>query len=205
MNSAVVAEEPILATPAALQNYLDLDLSPEGLTAKGLFSSVNSDASLEDIVLTDIIGSRPANLTPQMSDWYQLSVAPLRNEALKSLSQLFSQGQTEEGIQGFLLHSRIAWFDEELLRGKRNCYSAIAERFHAESDEINTLSEEIRADRGAFNSLKAELGREPQTLNRFAYFAGLIFILVAESFLNFASFSSLSWATPLFATGSTLL
>lgn len=205
MNDKNMDAEVERAVPATLQAYLELELGTEGSVAQALYSRVGDDAALQEIDLSDIVGPVPANFTPQMRGWYQLRVAPTRDEALKALSLIFSEQEVDEGVHGFLLQSRVAALQDDLLIDKRRCYQLIAERFRTDTDTIAGLDDEIRSDKAKFNTMRAELGREPRILNRPIYWAGLAFILVAESFLNFASFSSLSWATPFIATGSTLI
>jgi hypothetical protein len=199
------AGQPTIVIADLLQPYTDLNLSAGGDVAKYLMRRVEKEASQEQIYLTDIIGPQPANLTPAMRDWYQSCVGPIRNQALKSLSRMFDERPLADGAQGFLLQSRVAKLDEKLGKSKRACYKSVAEKYSTDAEDIERLSKELRQRRNEFEDRRAELGRDPKILNPFVYCVGLLFILVAESFLNFASFSALSWATPFIATGSTLI
>lgn len=73
--------------------YLNLDLSPTGTIAKDLFERVESEATRHELVLTGDgdPGSWSENLTPAMSSWLSMYIAPVRQRMLGQIDQ-FAKG-----------------------------------------------------------------------------------------------------------------
>src|SRR6185437_16228100 len=93
--------------PAALEAYLQLDLTAGGSIGHSLLEGVAKEAAQSEIVLSDILGRLPAHLTPHMSDWYLMHIAPVRDLAVHAVSSLF-RGQSDRNKgDGFLLQCRL--------------------------------------------------------------------------------------------------
>jgi len=193
--------------PEEVSAYLSIDLSADGAISRQLIDNVGSEAHADEIVLSDIIGAQPANVTQQMEMWYNLHIAGPRSQALHSVSQLCKDRCDPAKGEGFLLPLRLGSLDEELLQKKRKCYQDNKDKFHSTSQTIAKLENDMDATQHLYNVRKAEFGgREATILNKPLYFFVLIFVLFAsEAALNLESFEALPWATPAIAWGATII
>src|SRR5690242_13925148 len=121
MNMHVQADERN-TVPAALQDYLDLDLRPEGGIGKDLIGRADSEPALESIRLSELVGTQPANITPEMADWYQLYIEAPRSMALHAVSLLFKERCDPAKGEGFLAQTRLGSLEEGLLKRKLQVY-----------------------------------------------------------------------------------
>jgi len=194
------------AVPQALQTYLDTDFATNGVVAKRLLDRLEEEAAKDEIVLSEIVGRTPANLTSEMENWYQEAVAPNRGSALDAICQTYRE-QSELGkADGSLLQLRLGTLDEELLADKLKFYREHNERFRTRSDEIKETQNRLLEATHIYETKKAALGRDARITNPFLYYGGLFFVLFgSEALLNFESFEALPWATPAIALGATFL
>ena len=190
------------SVPSDLQNYLDLDLSPNGLIAQDLLNRLNSEVSLEDVRLSELTGPQPANITQEMVNWYQTYIASARLMALHAISRLFKERSDPSKGEAFLPHARLGSLEENLLIGKLRVYRNHFENNVAVSEEIRGLEKQIADDQHKYDVRKAELGREAELHNRVLYYAVLVLIVfVSEALINFEAFEAIPGSTPAYATG----
>ncbi|HKO20809.1 MAG TPA: hypothetical protein VJU82_18185 [Acidobacteriaceae bacterium] len=205
MNMHIQAEERNVV-PAALQDYVNLDLKQDGAVAKNLLARVDSEASLDKIDLSELVGTQPANVTPEMSDWYQMYIESPRSMALHAVSLLFKERSDPAKGEGFLSQTRLGSLEEGLLRRKLQVYQDHAQKNVATAERIAELERKISEDGHKYDVRKAQLGRDAKLLNRPLYFLVLVFVLFgSESALNLEAFEALPWATPAIAWGATIV
>ncbi|MGA7711194.1 MAG: tetratricopeptide repeat protein [Rhizomicrobium sp.] len=186
-----------------LQEYLNLDLNE---AAKKLDARLELEASRRDeIGLSDIVGSQPSHLTPQMALWYQSTIAPVRDPAVAEVARSFREKLPDGEERGFMLEKELARLDDEFLKAKIACHKRLRKEFQEPLRELSELSENIPVKRNSYNLRKAQLGRDAKVLNNPLYALGFALLIATVAFLDLASFSSMSWATPFIATGSTLI
>jgi hypothetical protein len=194
------------AVPAALQEYIDIDVSPDGEIAKNLVARADSEAALETIELSELIGIQPANVTPEMADWYQMYIESPRSQALHVASLLFKERSDPAKGEGFLTQTRLGSLEENLLRRKLQVYQDHAQKNVGTSEQIHELENKISELTHRYDVRKAELGRDAKLFNSTLYFLVLLFVLFgSESALNLEAFEALPWATPAIAWGATII
>lgn len=205
MNMHLAAEERNIV-PTALQDYLDIDLKQDGAIAKDLVARASSEASLDGIELSELVGSQPANVTPEMADWYQMYIESPRTQALHAVSLLFKERSDPAKGEGFLTQTRLGSLEEDLLRRKFQVYQNHAQKNVATSEQIRELNNKIAELTHRYDVRKAELGRDAKLFNGTLYFLVLLFVLFgSESALNLEAFEALPWATPAIAWGATII
>lgn len=194
------------AVPAALQDYLDVDLRPDGEIANNLARRADSEAGLDTIELSEIVGPQPANVTPEMADWYQMYIEPPRSQALYAISLLFKERSDPAKGEGFLLQTRLGSLEDDLLKRKLKAYQDHAQNNVATAEQISELEKKIAEDGHKYDVRKAQLGRDAKLLSGPLYFLVLLFVLFgSESALNLEAFEALPWATPAIAWGATVI
>lgn len=192
--------------PIELAAYFALDVSPDGEIAKDLMNRLEREAESNEVVLENIVGNLPADVTSQTSAWYQLRVQSVRTPALQALCRLYAERTTEDHGDGFLPQSRQAQIDEDLLKGRLQCYQTQREKFHTTAEKIAKLKADIERKQHDYRVLSTDLGREARPLNRPLYFGVLIVVLFgSEAAINLDAFKSLPWASPAIAWGATIL
>jgi hypothetical protein len=192
--------------PIDLQTYLDLDLAPDGVLAQNLLSRADAEASLDEIRLSQLNGPQPADITPEMVDWYQMYVGGARSRALYAVAALFKERCDPARGEGFLPQTRLGSLEENLLKGKLKTYKDHNESNVATSDRIRDLEKQIVKDENRYDIRKAELGRDAKPTNQTLYLLVLIFVLFgSEAALNLDAFKALPWSTPAIAWGATIV
>jgi hypothetical protein len=190
--------------PVQLQNYLDLDASNNGEVAGFLKDNIALEKQSREVPLTDVIGNQPGDITPQMNSWYSANIAPLRVTALNSLKGLFESCATSGGGKGVLLEANIGDIVETTKKSKRSFYRNTLDNKKAEYEELSRLKTEYADREFRFREKLDRYGRDPKQ-SGLLYYLVLLIVLIPEFFINFESFSALSWSTPLIASGSTMI
>jgi hypothetical protein len=201
-----VSDDEKDAVPTDLQAFFDLDLSQNGQPGQDLTARISSEVSQNEIPLSDIIGLQPADITPEMLNWYHMYIGSIRVTALHSVSQMFKQRSDASKGEGFILEVALGTLEETLLINKRKVYKDHREKNRALSDKVEELEDRISEDGRKYNERKLELGRDAKLLNQPLYLFILMFVLFgSESALNLESFEALPWATPAIAWGATII
>lgn len=186
-----------------VQKYVGLDLSDRAPAVAALMDKASKEASQNSISLTSarqaFNGSQPGYFTPEMSAWYLSNVSGHRIAALGKLSSEFEADIVGDGN----VKSLFVEAERDKVRSKHRVQSINqAQQF---LDRSLGVLEEYQLRRQGYETLKAQLGREPVRTNLWLYALGLLIVVMLEGFINFESFMRVPTITsPFLATGATI-
>lgn len=168
-----------------VDNYLNLDLSQNGATARALLGRAPEEARQRHLTLTAAgeQGAMSPHLTPVMNEWVNTQVGLYRGQALAALESQARSIRISANAEGVLLE--IEQDKAERRRAQRTL--EVMEEFNRDNkpdlEKRARLAEEydlIRAEQG---------GRDARVPNKWIEFGVLIpLIMIPESLLNFESF-----------------
>jgi hypothetical protein len=192
----------------SLENYRQLDLSPDGDVCADLLSRVQREARFPEITLTaehNADAHTPPFLTGEMGQWYRSRISSDRSQALAELDAQFKQIRTRHGQEGVFLEAE---FD----RNAQDKWENVRAEFdqYSESEDARKLAANLEdAHRGYERKRAANGGEESQAWVRYRYLGALFLIAVPELFLNFqSSMRTIGLAglnSPALAAGLTVL
>ncbi|WHA43993.1 hypothetical protein [Agrobacterium larrymoorei] len=187
-----------------VENYRNLDLSPNGEVVKNLLNGVASETEDTQIRLTDHIGELPANLTPFMASWYRTNISGLRGQALDAVATVLGTNNDQKGTRGVFLERSISVEQDRRIEQKRQAEKSSREKRAADYDRYDSAKVEHGKAKEDYNELRARHGREAHPTPMW-YYPALMIIGVFEALINFESFSAIKAFTPAIALGVTLI
>ena len=183
--------------------YVDLDLSSDSEAVASLMDKASKEAAQGAISLTSARqaynASQPGYLTAEMSAWYSKNVAGLRIAALGRVGSALENDVVGDG------NVRSLFLEAE--RDKARARHLVQSITEAQQfvDRSGAVLEEYQERRQSYETLKAQLGREPVRTNAWLYAFGLFMVVLLEAFINFESFMRVPYITsPFLATGATV-
>jgi hypothetical protein len=201
---AVVSEvvtpfpSPPHAHDDAVAAYAALQFDEHETLRRDLFRRIDDDAAHEQIALSDIGADQPAFFTPAMLAWYADHVGFLRSQALERVRAAFEGDRPSGGGPCCLIEGERQRIEDRYIEECRSARGLIRQRRGSEQEKMDELDREIAQYGNEYATLRDGLGREPTIPNPLLYWGLMFLVGIAESFINFDAFRSLSWATPFY-------
>ncbi|MCZ8322229.1 MAG: hypothetical protein O9296_11705 [Novosphingobium sp.] len=161
------------------------------------------EASQSNISLTSarqaFNGSQPGYLTAEMSAWYLSNVAGARISAIGQIASALEGDVVGDGSVKsiFLEGARDKARSHHLSRSITQAQQFI--------DRTLPILQDFQDRRQSFETMRAQIGKEPVRTNYLLYGLGLFLVVMLEAFINFESFMRVPYITsPFLATGATM-
>jgi hypothetical protein len=184
------------------EDYLKLDLSPNGEVAKNLFDRVQVEAASHEIVLTGDgdPGSWSENLTPSMSSWFSLTIAPVRQRMLGQIDQFakgFRLGNKDGEINGIFYGMEIDRVDRHVNWDICKLYTDFKEKYGSDLAGKAQLSRD-------YGRMRGEIGRDAINKSFIQQAAPPALAGIVEGFFNYSNLIEVL-PTGLISLGVTLV
>ena len=173
---------------AALDRYLQLDLTSGSAAAQDLYGRATREAALPELSLTGDgdAGSVCGHLTPGMSAWLSDHVLRARQGALAAVEAVAGRARLAGGVQGIVDGIETDRFRRNRNQRRTQEIQAFYERHHGRLHEANQAEAE-------YLSMKAyEGGREALTPSLLIDLVIPAAIMIPEFFMNYVSFTKLA-------------
>lgn len=184
-----------------IESYCALDFSRNGELSSELMESVGIEAEQEEIVLTDHLGPRPPNLTPEMSNWFDSYVRNQRSGALDEVESQLAMVDSKAHGGGVFFEREIWKAKQAELSEKRDAIRAEREARQKDYNDLDAHKEEVEKLSTRYEQKRNRYNREPMILNRIAYSIALIFLGVTDVALNWGHIYDAELGSPAIAYG----
>ncbi|MDC0651420.1 hypothetical protein OAP52_05095 [Hellea sp.] len=189
-----------------VDSYCNLDLSADSKAMQKLMSqrSLNREGKSEEIVLSDVVGAAPSNITPHMRNWFNSTIERLRKPALDEINELFGEVSADKSVGGTLLERKIDQISDTQILDKRSA-SKLNQQQNTSGYSILDENKKAYAEAARmYDRRKMERRREPKMIG-FFYWLLIAFVGIFELLINFEAFAGLDIMTPATALGSTVV
>lgn len=198
-----VTSPPRPPNAQAVDSYAAIDYSIRGPIAADLFQAIEDEAKLSRISLSDHTNSTPADITQRMVAWYRTNVEGPRKAALGAIKGSATSGTKKAGA-GIFLEQQLDTIEHTRIEAKRQIVTQHRERHQADYERLEGARTDLETAQYQFETRRRENGREP-TIVKWWYYVVLVLIGIVEVFINFDSFGSISYFTPAFAAGTSII
>jgi hypothetical protein len=183
--------------------YCNLDLRPDGKIIKTLMSqrALNREGKTADLVLSDVVGSAPSNITPHMRNWFNSNIERLRKPALDEVNNILAKASPDSNVGGALLERKIDQITDNQVISKRKAQKQNQQQNTSQFSILEENKKSYEESRRMYDRRRMELRREPKMIGKL-YWLMIAFVGVFELFINFAAFNGLEMTTQFTATGS---
>ncbi len=171
-------------TPMTIATYCSLDFSRNGAISKELNDSAATEASSETIVLSDHLGARPANLTPEMANWFDSYVRQERTGALDEVERQLAQVDSKAHGGGVFLERELWKARQAELSEKRDAERAEREARQRDYEALEAQRAEVEKLSIRYEQKRNRYNREPVIPNKILYFLALIVLGITDMALN---------------------
>lgn len=184
-----------------IETYCSIDFSRSGEVCRELDSSIPIELNHTLITLSDHLGARPANLTPEMANWFDSHVRQARTSALDEVERQLANLDSRSHGSGVFLEREIWKARQEELKDKRDAERAEREARQKDYQDLDAQREEVAKLSARYEQKRNRYNREPQVPNRLLYFIALIILGLTDMALNWEHVYDAKIGSPIISTG----
>jgi hypothetical protein len=185
----------------SVSEYCALNLERDGKILQDLDMSVSIEQKQELIYLTDPLGDRPANLTPEMANWYDSFVRHARSGALDEVEKKLTivDGRSHGG--GIFLERELWKAHQFELKAKRDAESDEVDRRRKDYEDLAAHRAEVAKLSARYEEKRNRYNREPVMLRPWIYIPLLMVLGITDMALNWEHIFEADIGSPIIALG----
>ena len=159
--------------------YCNLDLRPDSKIIKSLMSqrALNREGKTADLVLSDVVGSAPSNITPHMRNWFNSNIERLRKPALDEVNNMLAKASPDSNVGGALLERKIDQITDNQVISKRKAQKQNQQQNTSQYSILEENKKSYEESRRMYDRRRMELRREPKMIGKL-YWLMIALILV---------------------------
>lgn len=185
----------------SIDSYCSLDLDRHGPLVQDLLSGAKAEIAQDEIILSDHVGERPSNLTPEMALWYDSNIRTARSAALDEVEQHLTTLQSKTHGSGVFLEREVWKARQKELSDKREALRAEREARQKDYSDLKHHQDEIDKLSARYEQKRNRYNREPMLTKMGYYVPALIVLGTTDMALNWEHIFDAKIGSPIISTG----